>query len=60
MELREFIIKAKKITYASGAKPSKLPDGSDQFMYAESDYKYTDTYFGSKSFTGQELVWKDN
>lgn len=58
-ELKDFIIKAKKSTYAS--KQNKVPSikkASHDYAYKEGEYEYYDTYFGSSSFSGQEVVYK--
>ena len=62
MNLKEFIIKAKKDTYASGKKSHKLPNGSERFTFEEGDWKYQDTYFAfdnefKGTFFGTEIAW---
>ena len=65
-ELIEFLITAKKNTYANGkalrVEPSR--QGSKDYHYeGEIDCKkaiYHDTYFGSKSFIGEEVVYIDS
>lgn len=64
--LNEFLIKAKKETYAnSSAKkinPSRL--GSKDYEYETmingKSYKYHDTYFGGTKFIGEEVVYIDS
>ncbi|QQG38893.1 MAG: hypothetical protein HYS32_00290 [Candidatus Woesearchaeota archaeon] len=56
-KLAEFIVKAKKATYASNQKARKLEDGTEEFVFQEGDYKYVDRYKGSKQFSGQENVF---
>ncbi|MGL5068081.1 MAG: DUF5680 domain-containing protein [Sarcina sp.] len=59
--LKEFLIKAKKLTYASGENKalSSRPNSYD-LAYEEGDFKYIDTYLGSKNFIGEEALWMDN
>ncbi len=61
MELREFITKAKKNTYASGEKATRLKDGFDEFTYKEGNYEYRDRYHAKdpKPFGGEEVVWQN-
>ena len=58
----EFLIKAKKSTYANADGDSKkiLNDGSKEFVFSEGGYIYRDCYFGSSSFIGEEVVFLDN
>ncbi len=58
MELADFIVKAKKNTYASGRKSVKLGDGFEEFVFEEENYRYRDRYYveNSKSFGGNEVV----
>lgn len=62
MELSEFLVKAKKNTYASFGEggEKKLEDGSKELVYQEEDFIYRDRYFGAKDFVGEEIVWKNN
>jgi hypothetical protein len=59
--LVDFLIRAKKATYASGsgnqANPSRL--ASHDLPYQEDGYAYLDTYLGGDAFIGEEAVWKD-
>ena len=62
MTLIEFLIKAKTSTYADGIKykvPSTRPNSID-YHYEEDSLIYHDTYFGSKEFYGEEIVYFDN
>ena len=62
MTLIEFLIKAKTSTYANGIKykvPSTRPNSID-YYYEEDSFIYHDTYFGSKEFYGEEIVYFDN
>jgi hypothetical protein len=56
-ELSEFIIKAKKQTYAIGGK-EVAPErpGFKELKYAEGDYCYRDSYAGFFFAPGQEIV----
>ena len=60
MELKEFLVRAKKNTYASGAKEIILPDSGKEIIYEEDNFKYRDRYYGFNPFSGQELVLKNN
>ncbi len=61
MELNEFLIKAKKSTYASSGEggEKKLEDGTRELVFEEGEFKYRDRYFGFNPFIGQEVVWKN-
>lgn len=57
-DVLEFLIEAKRNTYA--AKDNQVESsriGSVDFEYVKGDYKYRDSYVGSKYFSGQEIVW---
>lgn len=57
-QLLQFIIKAKRNTYADkNNQIESSRNGSVDFEYTENDYKYRDSYVGSKHFSGQEIVW---
>ena len=57
-DIKEFIIKAKQNTYAGkNNQVESSRDGSIDYEYCEGDYKYRDSYVGSKYFSGQEIVW---
>lgn len=60
-DLIEFLIRAKKNTYASGMPPtvSSRP-GSHDLVYKEDPYLYIDTYLGGFHFIGEEAVWVNN
>lgn len=56
-----FIVKAKKSTYAS--KKGKIDSsrvGSHDYVFQEGAYAYCDSFFGSASFSGQEIVYKNS
>lgn len=61
MEFVDFLIKAKKNTYASSGEGGelKLDDGSRELIYEEEGWRYRDRYFGFNPFLGEEAVWKD-
>ncbi len=59
MELRDFIVKAKRSTYASGAKPKVLNDGFEELTYVEGNLLYIDRWKGSNPFGGEEIVRKN-
>lgn len=62
MTLIEFLIKAKTSTYADGIKykVTSTKQNSIDYHYEEDNYIYHDTYFGSKEFYGEEIVYFDN
>ncbi|MFC1775133.1 DUF5680 domain-containing protein [Nanoarchaeota archaeon] len=61
MELRQFLVNAKRATYASeGGDGAKiLEDGSRKLIFEEGPFRYRDRYFGTLPFIGEEIVWKD-
>lgn len=61
-ELLDFIVEAKKRTYASNesfasAKQEATRLLSKDLAYEKGDYKYWDTYVGGMNFSGSEVVW---
>lgn len=59
--LKDFLIKAKKKTYASLIKiPTYYSHGGRGHKYSDKDLIYKDCYYGERSFAGQELVIKKN
>ena len=60
VKFTNFIVEAKKNTYASGAKKEKStrPNSKD-YAYKKYDYYYHDSYVGDRNFIGEELVWHD-
>lgn len=65
-ELKEFLVKAKKSTYANSNAPkieSTRLDSKD-YEYEEiingNKFTYHDTYFGGINFIGEEIVYKND
>lgn len=64
--LHDFLIRAKKNTYANGkaARVNSTQLGSKDYHYEEvingKTYSYHDTYFGSNKFVGEEKVRIDD
>lgn len=64
--MKEFLIRAKKNTYANGAasKVNSSRVGSKDYHYTEivngKEMTYHDTYFGGEKFIGEEVVYIDN
>ena len=57
-QLVEFLIKAKKATYAGkGAETTSSRVKSHDLIFEEGDYMYYDTYFGGPKFAGEEALW---
>ena len=60
--IRDFLIEAKKSTYANGTaekiESSRL--GSKDYEYKKGNMLYHDTYFGGTNFIGEEVVYIDN
>ena len=58
-ELREFLIEAKKNTYANATVKKKLSSrvGSNDYEYSNDEMIYHDTYFGGTQFIGEEVVY---
>jgi len=58
-QLKEFLVKAKKSTYASGDETTKIieNDTSTTLTFKEGDFKYHDNYFGGEPFGGREVVF---
>lgn len=57
-ELKDFISKAAKSTYAGGGKPVENPQrpGFIELVYLEGDYSYRDSYSGFYRSRGMEVV----
>jgi len=61
-KLAEFLVKAKKATYASGddKRSVKEKDFSTTLVFEDGKYKYHDNYFGGEPFGGREVVFFEN
>ena len=60
-ELVDFIVEAKRATYASDAgyvEPCRR--GAKDLAYARAPFSYLDSYVGERDFSGQEVVWFGN
>lgn len=57
-ELTRFVVKAKQSTFASdgGSIPSTRP-GSQDMTFADGDWRYHDSFFGTADFVGREIVY---
>jgi hypothetical protein len=63
--LADFLVEAKKLTYASGGSGSTYAVSpllalSHQLEYRQGDFTYRDIYFGEFHFAGQEVVCHKN
>lgn len=58
-ELKSFLVKAKKATYASDDESAKIinEDKSTTLIFEDSDWKYHDNYFGGEPYGGREVVF---
>lgn len=58
-ELKSFLVKAKKATYASGDESAKIinDDKSTTLIFEDGDWKYHDNYFGGEPYGGREVVF---
>ena len=58
-EFLEFLVKAKKGTYANGdaSKSSSSRLLSKDYHYEDGNFTYHDTYFGGINFMGEEVVY---
>ena len=61
-ELKNFILKASRATYASGDESikEKQLDGSTAIRYEDGQYKFHDNYFGGEPYGGREVVFLNN
>lgn len=61
-DLKEFLVQAKKATYASGNESleNKEVDGSTSLIFENGDFKYHDNYFGGEPYGGREVVFYKN
>lgn len=61
MNFKDFLIKAKKATYANKQAITKIsPDNSKELIFKEDILIYRDRYFGHNPFFGEEIVFKKN
>ena len=58
-EFLEFLVKAKKSTYANSDAPKVLPSRlkSKDYEFTDGNFTYHDTYFGGVKFMGEEVVY---
>jgi hypothetical protein len=55
---RDFLIEAKRNTYAGGRPPTgSCRRASKDLGYSSGDYEYLDSYFGGADFLGEEVVY---
>ena len=61
-DLKLFIYKASKATYASGDESlkQKQTDGSTTIVFSDGDFSYNDNYFGGEPYGGREVVFYKN
>ena len=61
-QLNQFLVKAKKSTYAAGEKARKTieKDKSTTLIFKDNDWSYYDNYFGGEPFGGREVVFFKN
>ncbi|MDD5528068.1 MAG: DUF5680 domain-containing protein [Patescibacteria group bacterium] len=59
--LKKFLVKAKKNTYASNGEfgEKRLADGAKELTFKRGNFFYRDRYYGSNKFIGQEVVFYD-
>ena len=62
IKLKQFLIDAKKNTYASNNKNKAkvLFDGTKEYIFDKGDLKYVDRYKGHEKFNGKENVFENN
>jgi hypothetical protein len=61
MEIIEFLITAKKATYAGkGAETEPSRPNSHDLHYSDGDLQYIDTFLGGEKFIGEEALWRNN
>jgi len=61
MELNEFLVRAKKSTYASQGEGNEeiLKDGTKRLTYSEDGFEYVAQYKGFNPLEGEEVVSQD-
>jgi hypothetical protein len=58
IELRNFIMEAKRRTYAAGVEGGAGPRaGTKDIPFVSGPWSYLDSYYGGIDFLGQEAVW---
>lgn len=59
--LTKFLHKANKNTFANAnaKKTASARPGSSDYHFEEGDFAYHDTYFGSRDFIGEEIVYQN-
>ena len=61
MNLAQFLVEAKKKTYASEEANKKInEDGSNELLFRKDNLIYKDKYYGADPFIGEEVVLEDN
>lgn len=62
MEIKDFLIEAKKATYANANAEKVVASrrGSNDYEYSNNEMTYHDTYFGGTNFIGEEVVYGSN
>lgn len=60
-ELAKFLNAANKASYANkdAPKSSSLRPSSEDYHFQEGELTYHDTYFGSRDFIGEEIVYRN-
>jgi len=56
-KLADFLVEAKKNTYAKGIEAKKLKGGLKEFTFRKGNFRYVDKYSGEKFFFGEETVF---
>lgn len=57
-ELKNFLVKAKKSTYATGGGgTTSSRKKSVDLLFKEGDFEYLDSFFGQTDFSGEEIVY---
>ncbi|MBU4455086.1 XRE family transcriptional regulator [Patescibacteria group bacterium] len=61
-KLKQFLINAKKNTYASGGenKVKFISGGMKEYIFNDGNFKYIDRYKGHEKFNGEENVLQNN
>ncbi len=60
-ELALFLNEANKCTYANKSvqKTDSTRSGSEDYHFQKGNFTYHDTYFGSRDFIGEEIIYRD-